>query len=220
MRFVVLLVLVSLAVPRALAAQYIGLSIGRAVSTVDWQYPAPPADCGICISDASPSGSRHATTAALLVQWRTAEWFGATTELRLAPKGYAITQPTLRVEYLQVPMLLRIGRLTAARGGVRPFLEAGPGVALRVRCRVFYNSTSDPCTRGAVFGQDWQLRQLEVSALAGVGLALQVRQMVIVGGGRLDWGLRDIGGPELVPSKHRAGLWYVGALLPIGRVPR
>jgi hypothetical protein len=220
MRFVLYLIVLSLVLPGALAAQYVGFSIGRTVSTVDWQYPPPPADCGNCITDASPSASRHGTTAALLLQWRPSEWWGGTTEVRLAPKGYAVTQPTLSVEYLQVPLLLRVGRLTHPDRGVRPFVEVGPALAVRARCRVFYNNTSDPCTRGAVFGQDWQLRRLEVSAQAGAGLAWQVRETLVLVGARVDWGLRDIGGPEQVPTKHRAGLWYVGALLPLGPVPR
>lgn len=64
-------VALSLAIPAVLHAQYVGLSAGRAVSTVDWQYPAPPVDCDFCAVDASPSASRQSSTPALLVQWRT-----------------------------------------------------------------------------------------------------------------------------------------------------
>ncbi len=219
MRYRLLLVL-SVVLPRLTAAQYVGVSVGRSVSTVDWQYPPPPADCGNCISDAYPTASRHATTSAVTAQWRPTCTLGVVTELRLAPKGYAVTQPTPRVDYLQVPLLLRVGRIAGPRASLRPYLEAGPALAVRVRCRVFYNSASDPCVRGAVFGQDWELRRVDLSAIGGAGLAFHARRTMVQVGGRVDWGLRDMGGPERFPTKHRAALWYVGALMPIGPVSR
>ena len=211
------LVALSLAIPSALHAQYVGLSTGRAVSTVDWQYPAPPADCGFCAVDASPSVSRQSSTPALMVQWRTRRWLGASTEVRFAPKGYALTEPTLRVDYLQVPLLFRLGRLTGQRAGVRPFVEAGPALALRVRCRVSYNGTSDGCVQGAVLGQqDWRLRRFDFSGLAGVGLAVHVQRAMVLVGTRAEWGWSDMGGPQGVPTKHRAAMWYVGGLAALG----
>jgi hypothetical protein len=210
-------IVLSLALPGALSAQFAGVSLGRAVSTVDWQYPAPSADCGFCVSDVSPGASRQSSTPALVVQWRTTQWFGGSTEVRLAPKGYALTEPTLRVEYLQVPLMFRLGRVTGRRAGVRPFLEAGPALALRVRCRVFYNGTSDACVQDAVLGQqDWRLRRLDVSGLAGVGLAVHVRRALVLIGKRAEWGWSDMGGPDGVPTKHRADVWYVGGLAAIG----
>lgn len=137
--------------------------------------------------------------------------------MRLAPKGYARTEPTLRVDYLQVPLLFRLGRLTGDRAGVRPFVEAGPALAFRLRCRVLYNGTSDGCVQGAVLGQqDWRLRRLDFSGLAGVGLAVHVRRALVVVGRRAEWGWRDMGGPQGVPTKHRAELWYVGGLAALG----
>ena len=207
------LVALSLALPGALGAQYVGISAGRAVSTVDWQYPAPPSNCDFCAGDASPSASRQASTPALMVHWRTRRWLGVATEVRFAPRGYARTEPTLRVDYLQVPLLFRLGRLTGPQSGVRPFVEAGPALALRVRCHVLYNSTSDGCVQGAVTGQqDWRLRRLDASGLVGVGLAVHVRRALVLVGTRAEWGWSDMGGPEGVPTKHRATMWYVGGL--------
>lgn len=211
------LIILSITVPCALRAQYVGISGGRAVSTVDWQYPAAPADCGFCAGDASPSAARHSSTPALLVQWRAHRWLGGSTEVRFAPKGFARTEPTLRVDYLQVPLLFRFGQLTGKQARVRPFIEAGPAVAFRVRCHVLYNNTSDGCVEGAVLGQqDWRLRRLDFSGLAGVGLAVPVRRALVLIGTRAEWGWSDIGGPEGVPTKHRAATWYVGGLAALG----
>jgi hypothetical protein len=225
MRFVNTSLILSLTIPHTLTAQYIGMSLGRAASTVDWQYPAPPAGCIWCPIDVLPAGSRQAMTPAVVLQWHATHWFGASSELRLAPKGFAISQPTLRVEYLQVPLLFRMGRIAGRRAGLRPFLEAGPGVALRVRCRVSYTSVTgdvtEPCARDAtVVKQDWRFTRLDLSALAGAGLAVHVRRTLVLVGGRVDWGLRDIGGPEPVPTKHRTTLVYVSGLVPIGSVLR
>jgi hypothetical protein len=219
MRVFVAVIALGHAVSSALGAQYVGISGGLAVSTVDWQYPAPPPGCGTCVGDASPSASRQSATPALMVQWRAQRWLGVSTEMRLAPKGFARTEPTLRVDYLQVPLLFRVGRLTGQQAGVRPFVEAGPAIALRVRCRVTFGSTSDGCVEGAVLGlQDWRIRRLDFSGQAGVGLAVRVRRALVLVGSRAEWGWSDIGGPEPFPTKHRAVTWYVGGLAEFRRL--
>ncbi len=190
--------------PHLASAQYVGATIGRVSSTVDWQYPPPPAGCGSCILDAFPNASRRATMSALTASWRADQWVGVTSELRYTPRGYAITQPTLQVDYLDLPVLLRLGKLANRQAPVLPFFEAGPALGLRVRCRVYYNTTSDPCRDGVAFGQDWRIRRFETTAVGGGGVSIRLGSQLLVLRARVEWGLRDIGGPDGIPTKHRA----------------
>ncbi|MBL0171185.1 MAG: hypothetical protein IPP90_10715 [Gemmatimonadaceae bacterium] len=198
-----------------LSAQHVGGSYARTASTVDWQYPAPPAGCDSCISDAEPNAGRHATALGIVAQWHVDRWFGAASEIRFTPKGFAVSQPTLAVDYLEIPLLLRVGRLVHQSVTVSPFAEAGPAIAFRTTCRVRYNSTSEGCYNGAAFGQDWRIRRLDVTAVAGVGVALHVHGNLLMAGERVDWGLRHIGGAEGVPTKHRSLLTYVSWMVPL-----
>lgn len=84
-----------LLIPAAASAQYYGLSCGSLKSTVDWQFSPPPPQCGDCIVDASPAGSREAFAPAIVWQGRAHEWVGFASEVRYSPKGFAITQSVL-----------------------------------------------------------------------------------------------------------------------------
>jgi len=204
MKILRLCVAVLLVAPRFLPAQWVGGSLGRVTSTVDWQYPPPSEPCDFCVVDAFPNASRVATAGALTAAWRADRWIGATTELRYAPRGYAVTQPTLRVDYLDIPVLARLGKLASREAPVMPFFEAGPAVGMRVRCRVYFNTTSDPCRNGAAFGQDWAIRRFEATAIGGGGVSVRVGSQMLLLRAQVEWGLRDIGGAAGVPTKHRA----------------
>jgi hypothetical protein len=116
------------------------------------------------------------------------------------------------VEYLEVPVLLRIGRLTYQGSPVSIFAEAGPALAIKARCSMLYNDTSGGCENGVLPGQDWRIGQADVSGILGLGGALRIRRSVVMIGGRIDWGLRDIGGGSGVPTKNRSSLLYAGLL--------
>jgi hypothetical protein len=206
--------MVSLAVlllPAVAQAQYVGLSIGGMESTVDWQYPAPPASCDYCVADASPHDTRQAFSPALLAQWRAEQVVGFASELRYAPKGYATTQPTLNVGYLQVPLLLRLGRLVYPVARWSAFFELGPSVALRATCSVESSTTVESCRNGA-FGADRRVGLVDLTAIGGVGAAVRIADGVLVSGARIDAGLRDIGGGADVPTKNRSTLLYIAWL--------
>ena len=206
--------MLALVLPQLLHAQYVGASIAGVSSTVDWQYPAPPVDCGFCISDASPNSNRNAIAPAIAAQWRSTHWLGVASELRFISKGYAITQPTLNVDYLEIPLLLRLGRLIHDAMPIMPFAEVGPALAINVHCVWRYSDTFGSCRKGAVLGEQSAIRRTDISGVIGAGLALRIRRVVIVAGGRVDWGLRDIGG-DVVPTKNRSTLMHVGMLVPI-----
>jgi len=208
------LLLITLAHPAT--SQLVGASLGRVSATVDWQYPTPPANCDFCIVDASPNASRESFAPAFLWQSASDRWIGFASEVRYTLKGYATTEPTLNVHYLEIPALLRLGAVAGSTSSIHPFLEIGPGFALRLHCEVDYNGTSDPCARGVAFGQDWRVRHFDVSGILGVGLALRVGKEVAIVGARYDYGFVNIGSAgESVPTKNRSNLLYLGWLWPV-----
>jgi hypothetical protein len=203
--------LTELVLASGLQAQYVGVSIGRTISTVDWQYPASSGGNGIVV-DAAPNQSRRALAPAIAVQWSAAQWFGIASELRYTKKGYARTEPTLHVDYVEVPVLLRIGRLIDQRSPVTLFAEAGPAFAIRAHCAMLYNGTHGSCENGVIPPSDWRVGLTDVSGILGMGGALRIRSRVVVIGARADWGLRDIGGGFGVPTKNRSSLLYAALL--------
>lgn len=206
-----------LGLPRLLGAQYIGLSLGRVSATVDWQYPAPPKNCDFCVVDVSPHASRESLAPAFLVQLRPTSVLGFSSEIRYTEKGYATTEPTLNVDYLEVPGLVRLGRAVWPGSPVAPFLEGGPALALRTHCEVDHSGSGDPCRNGVTFGQDWRIRAFDVSGILGFGLAISIDQKLLVAGARYDWGLVNIGGGQGLPTKNRSSLVYLAWLWRIGR---
>jgi hypothetical protein len=206
--------LLTLAFPAT--AQLVGASLGRVSATVDWQYPRPSANCDFCIVDVSPNASRESLAPAFMWQSAPGRAVGFASELRYTRKGYATTEPTLNVHYLEIPTFLRLGAISASALPIRPFLEVGPAFALRVHCEVNYNRTSDPCERGVAFGQDWRVRHFDVSGILGIGLAVSVGEDIAILGARYDYGFVNIGSTgEGVPTKNRSSLVYLGWLWPI-----
>ena len=204
--------LLCLIIPRLLLAQLMGLSLGRVSSTVAWEYPRPAGACDLCVSGTTPNASRESFAPALMVEERPSSVFGLASEIRYTLKGYATTEPTLNVHYLEVPALLRVGRIQGTRFPILPFLELGPALAIRVYCEVDYNQTSEDCRKGAAFGQDWRIRRLDISAVAGLGLTLHVDDHVAMVGARYDAGLLDVGGGNGATTKHRSTLVYLAWL--------
>ena len=203
-------------IPRLLFAQYVGVSLGRVWSTVDWQYPTPSPGCDFCIVDAAPNASRESLAPALAFQWGATHWIGVVSEARYTQKGFATTQPTLLVNYLEAPLLLRLGKLVSSTGPISFFGEAGPAIALRVHCEVDYNGIAAPCQKGVAFGQDWRIRSYDVSGVVGIAGAVRLNDNVLVTGARIDWGTVDIGGGQGVPTKNRSTLVYVEWLWGVG----
>lgn len=189
-----------------LQAQYVGASIGHTISTVDWQYPSSG---GI---DAAPNQSRQAFAPAIVAQWSAGQWVGIASELRYTRKGYARTEPTLRVDYVEVPILLRMGRILDQRTPVTLFAEAGPALAIRAHCAMLYNDTHGSCEDGATPASDWHVGRTDVSGILGVGGALHIRKSVVLIGARVDHGVQDIGGGARVPTKNRSKLLYMTLL--------
>jgi len=212
--------LMAVLLPQALAAQFWGASLGRVSATVDWQVPKPSQPCDFCVVDVAPNASRESWAPAIAVNARSEKLVGLSSEIRYTLKGYATTQPTLNIHYLETPALVRVGHLVSTHTRASPFIEAGPALALRVHCEVEYNSTGAACKKGVAFGQDWRVRSFDISGVAGIGLAIRAGSEVIVAGARVDRGMVDIGGGQGVPTKNRSNLLYVSLLSPIAHHSR
>ncbi len=141
---------------------------------------------------------------------------GFDTEVRYTMKGYATTEPTLNVHYLETPLLLRLGAISTSASPIWAFVESGPAIAMRVHCEVDYNGRADACVRGAAFGQDWRLRNFDISGVIGGGIAIRIRGDIAMAGARYDYGFVNIGSTgEGVPTKNRSSLAYVAWLWPV-----
>jgi hypothetical protein len=208
--------LFALALFPALAhAQYIGANVDRVASTIDWQYPKPPAGCEFCIGDGAPNASRRAIGGGVVVAMRAQRNLGLSSEVTFSPRGYAVTQPTLEMAYLSFPNLMRVGRLVNEDFPLSVFVEGGVAPALRLDCRVKYNSTSEECFNGAAFGQNYHTRRFDVSAIAGIGVGVRLGRRVVALRIRGDAGLVNIGESQGVPTKHRAFTLSAAWLTPL-----
>jgi hypothetical protein len=206
------LVFIALILPQLLGAQYVGISLGRSVSTVDWHVDPPPPSCDACIIGAFPGGSRSALTPAAALQLWPTSFVGLATEVRYIQKGYAVTEPRLNVDYLEVPLLMRLGPLVWSASRIAPFLEAGPALGLRARCGIRYDVRSDGCKSHAIADEDWSTRRYDVSLIGAAGVALRIAGGALVIGARTDRGLMDIGHGIGYPTRNRTTLTYASWL--------
>jgi hypothetical protein len=206
---------VILAFAPSLAAQFMGVSSGRLISTVDWVYT--PQTCPGCDYDVSPNARRRTYAPALTLEEFPSKFIGFSTEVRLMKKGFAVSEPTLDVDYLEIPALLRLGAISSPRFPVQPFIEAGPALAIRVYCEVDYNHTSADCSQGVPFGEDWRVRQYDVSGILGAGVSVRLDGRILMAGARLDYGHVNINNEMGVPTKNRSSLVYGEFLWPVGR---
>lgn len=88
---------------------------------------------------------------------------------------------TLKIDYLEVPVLLKLGAPLQGKGNLRPYVIAGPGVGFKVSCKVRAENASqsaeadcDDPTVGAA------TKSVQFSAIFGGGLDI----------GRFTFGLR------------------------------
>lgn len=207
--------LLLLVAPCTLHAQYVGLSTGRTSSTVYW-VPLPT-DPG----ESSPHDRRDGVAPAIAAQWRAASWLGVASELRYTMKGFDTTEPTVHVDYLEVPLLLRVGRLTDARSVFTFFGEVGPALAIRANCRLKVNEDHGTCRKvqySSDTGTDFRVTPVDVSGVLGIGGALRVRSAVVIVGARRDWGAINMGSWTGDKSLNRSNLVYVAVLWKRGGV--
>jgi hypothetical protein len=113
---------------------------------------------------------------------------------------------TLAADYLEIPVLVQYRWRAAA--SVSPFVQAGPGVAIRMRCTLRLVgsgvATNDDCdvVRGEIS------QRVDVTINGGVGLAMNVAGTRLTLEGRANTGLLASAAPVEAPNSRSFG-WSV-----------
>lgn len=216
--------LVAQAPPDARPAARLGVLLGMSSSQLDGQRE----------SAAVPRvSSRQAVVAGgyatIPIGWRLA----FQPELLYSPRGFRYRTGagdfTLKMDYVEAPLLLR-GSLPRV-GAAVPYLYAGPAPALRARCAFtggravagVVNRISCAGAREAAGGQALDFRRVDLGAVVGGGLAVDIGGRALALGARYSQGLTPIedpvtgadGGP--VQRKHRVLSILTSIEFPIGR---
>ncbi len=151
------------------ALDEIGVRAGWMRTGLSATYTPSGSDCappGVCIVGAASSGRRSAPAAAAFARKRLWQPLSLQLEIQYATKGYAVTQPTLQSDYLEMPVLARLdlrgGHLPVSVHGVAGF---APGV--RVHCRLYTQTVGEACSSGN--GDDDPAR-FEVDRVLGAGV--------------------------------------------------
>ena len=145
--------------------------VGGTSSGVSWLYPPPSSIGDGQIAGASSNTDRRAIAVAVSIRSSPATWFAAETGLRLVPKGFEVTGPTIHTRYLEMPLIAVLQ--TGPTDGL--FVEGGLVGGLRVQCRRFAQTVSgfheDGCD-SATLGSGIELeplRRWDLSWDAAVG---------------------------------------------------
>jgi hypothetical protein len=114
------------------------------------------------------------------------------------------------LSYIEIPLLVKV---SAATGGVRPYLIAGPSLGLRLSAETFREEFDTPGEKREDAKQD--TKSTELSLNAGVGVGLNVGQAYGFVEGVYAWGLTDVSKAEGT-SKNRGMQFRVGITLRLG----
>ncbi len=160
-----LLLAAALALPSGLRAQRVELGpvLGLALATTYTTYPPCPQVPGeppnICAGASAADKLRIGVVAGGYARARLGRHVSARAELTYTQKGYAGTHPSLREDYLELPILLRLDPGEGRSGLV---LTAGAGVGTLFDCALEDQGGCDYSSmrRPHVFDPEW---------LAGLG---------------------------------------------------
>jgi hypothetical protein len=172
-----------------LAAQRVGFTFGSTKSdVVSWSgrtggsYP-----------------DRSGLTAGITYRGALRPGFGWQTEALFVQRGWSVSQPTLAMSYIDIPVLVRIGALPESGGRLRPVLSVGPTMGVLVNCSLTGVGTVTVAGSGcsqrivAPFERDYRVRRFDAGLLLGLGSELRFDDGMIAGVElRYERGLLDI----------------------------
>jgi hypothetical protein len=141
-------------------------------------------------------------------------------ELMIATKGagasMAAEEEQLRIEYLEVPVLLVV---PARVGALEPFVYGGPALMLETRCRwserqngLRASVNCDP-PRGQVFARN----SLDYGLVGGGGVSYPIGAGRIMLEARHNWGLRNIRDGDGPAVRNRTFAMFLGYSIGWGR---
>lgn len=116
-------------------------------------------------SDVSGISNRTGFLGGLYVTFHIANGFGIEPEALYSMQGASGSDFTLKLDYVQVPVLLRYDFPTHAP--VHPFLMVGPSFGIKASCKVTNGSSSGSCADAEI-----SPKSFDMGGTAGAGVAL------------------------------------------------
>ncbi len=144
-------------------------------------------------------------------------------ELLYPPKGAKWDVPgisstgSVKLHYLEVPLLVRVNIPASADGAFTPYIAAGPFFALKARCEISVedqNTTiitgcDDPLLEGSV-----KFKSTEAGVTFGAGTDVRIGKTSLVFDGRYDLGLTEVDAASPPTDiRNRAFMFTVGVRL-------
>lgn len=158
----------------------VGGTVGGLSSTMKQTYPdcgpQPPGDD--CVESLEAHARRRGIATGMFVRYPLVRALLVQAELVYVQKGFEVTQPTFHVDYLELPLLLRIDPLRHQLP-VRFAFAGGLAPALRVRCQ---NSGSffmagaavpydEPCEDAPSVGRPMYPARFDLGVVVGASIA-------------------------------------------------
>lgn len=202
-------VLLTLVVGR-LDAQHVGIVFGNTNSDVlDFEGGR----------QTTSYSDRHAHTVGLTGQLPLSRGVALEAELLRVERGWAdVSQPTLALRYLEMPVLLRFGAVSRDTWPILPTFTLGGSVAFLTRCAVTnaHGAHASACAQEAPgpVTDPFVINRKDYGAIAGVGAEARVLNGTIVGlEGRYEFGLTDIRESASAAS-HNSTFFVVARIVP------
>jgi hypothetical protein len=108
----------------------------------------------------------------------------------ITPSGNQTIAVTARLNYVEIPVLGRFD--IPASGNVKPFAYAGPALALKLSCVTSGSAGSLSFKRNCDEADDRDVETFDYGAIAGGGLAFDVRGRSFTIGARYTYGLGNL----------------------------
>ena len=147
------------------------------------------------------------------------EWFALQPEVFYAEKGAKprwLDDTTLKLNYMEVPILARVNLPMASASSLQPHLYAGPAFSFRLSCRAAFDEDDEEIDCDDIPGEPFRAKDNDVGLVLGGGLDFLMARGAFTIEGRYTMGLNsidDTGGDFDV--KNRAFTVLVGLSVPL-----
>jgi len=140
-------------------------------------------------SDVSGASNRTGFQAGLYLTLHMNSAWSIEPEALYTQQGTNMSGTDLKMNYLQVPVLLRWD--VASGSPVHPFFLAGPAAAIQVGCDVSASGSSLSCDNAAQAGEAPAKKTFDMLGVAGAGLGFNVGVTQMSVGARYTYGFSD-----------------------------
>lgn len=140
-------------------------------------------------SDISGVSNRTGFQAGLFLTLHMNQAWSIEPEALYTQEGATASGETAKMNYLQVPVLLRWDVM--ARSPMHPFFMAGPAAAFQVGCDLSASGQTASCDDLSQAGQSPQKKTFDVLGVAGAGLGFNVGATQMSVGARYSYGFSD-----------------------------